>query len=111
MKSSPRSATVARSPSAVSAMPEATASAISRCAQLRAVDGVWAGAGGEEELVEQHAGARAGFAAGDEAPGQIGRPGEVMRVPGRDDQALLAAPQVQQVRVLPAEQGAGVGAL
>jgi hypothetical protein len=57
------------------------------------------GSGADEELIEQDPGA-AGFAARDQPAGQVGGPGDVVRVPGRNDQPLLAPPQAQQVRVV-----------
>jgi len=108
--SSPRSVIVARSPRAVSAMPEATASATSRwevssgpvtvCGSAPAAMSNWS---------SSTPGAGAGFAPGNAPPDQVGGAGDVVGVSGRDDQALFATPQVQQVRALATQQRSGVG--
>ena len=64
---------------------------------------------GGEELVEQHPGAGADLAFGDPQPGEIGGSGGAVRVTERDEQALFASPQVQQMGAAVAKQGAGEG--
>ncbi len=79
--------------------------------QLGPDDGLGGGAAGEQELVEQDAGAGAGFAPGHPQAGQVPRARGAVGVAGGHEQALLAAPQVQQVRGLSAQQARAKGAL
>jgi hypothetical protein len=75
--------------------------------QFRAVDVVGLGVLGDEELVEQDAGACALFTSGDQEAGQVCCAVKVARVSLGDEQSLFASPQVQQVWLVVVEEGVG----
>jgi hypothetical protein len=76
-------------------------------AELGAVDAVGVQAGGGGEAVEQDAGSGAGCAFGDPPAAEVGDAGDSVRVAGGQEQALFAAPEVDERGPIPAQGRTG----